>query len=363
MKAVICTGKSKLEVIEMEKPKISGDQVLVRMKVSGICGSDVERYHFPEALRNPETNEIVVTGHEPTGIVEEIGRCVTNLKIGDRVMIYHKMGCGKCKYCLEGRTYFCKDCNALAFPLHGACAEYVSSDALNCLKLPEDFTFEDGAVMSCGGGTGFEAIKKIDISGTDTVAVVGMGPVGLASLITAKARGAKIIAIDFSEKRLNLAKSWGADYTICNKDDKLVENAYNLWEREWIPAMQSVKEVYDVTNGEGANAVVISTDNIQARINGIYCAAKESRVVTVGMLGEGVHEEFQQVFNAIAFRELKVFGTNVWPISNYFEMIDFFRKHQISIGKIVTHKYPIDDAEEAFKMAASQDTGKVALVF
>lgn len=363
MKAIRCTGNSKLKIVEIPIPGIKPDQVLVRVKVSGICGSDIHRYRRSYPELNPETNEIVVTGHEPSGIVEKIGSCVNNVKVGDRVAVYHKFGCGKCKFCLEGKSYLCKEVKALAGPIDGSCAEYIYTDSVNCLKLPDDFTFEDGAVLMCGGGTGYNAVKKMQVSGADTVIIHGLGPVGLCSLIFAKAFGAKTIAVDPNDNRLKLAKHWGADYVINCSNDVMEENIYNLWENFWIPAMSSIKKVNEITKGQGATVAIIATPNIQARINGIFSVAKRGRISTIGMTGKGVSEDLQQAFNSIAFRELKVFGVNVFPITDYFEMIDLLRKNSISIGKTITHKFPIDEGKEAFKLADSQTVGKVAIVF
>jgi len=370
MKAVKFLGNKKCKVLDIPVPKIGSKEVLVRIKVSGICGSDLWGYRITdgaiEALSNKivEVSKIPVPGHEPSGTIERVGACVKNVKVGDRVAVYHKRGCGTCQYCLEGKFYFCRNVRAISEHVDGSCADYLVIDEINCLKLPDELTFEDGAVLMCAGGTAFSGIKKLKLSGADTVAIIGLGPVGLCSMVFAKAFGAKIIAIDINNKRLELAKKIGADYIINSKDDKIIDDVYEVSAGIPLNSMLSVKKIYDITNGIGASAVVLGTGNIQARINAIDCAAKGGRVVLMGMSeADNTSGNLQKSLEVVILKELKIFGSNVFPINIYWEIIEFIKLNKISIGKIITDRFLIDDCQEAFDLADTEYVGKVALVW
>ena len=369
MRAVKYLGNRKCRVDDIPLPEIGPKEVLVKIKVSCICGSDLWGYRTSDGALEPlsetivEVSKIPVPGHEPSGIVEKIGSCVSKVKIGERVAVYHKRGCGKCQYCLEGKFYFCKSAKAISEHIDGSCAEYLLIDEINCLNLPDTLSFNDGAVLMCAGGTAFSGIKKLDLSGADVIAIIGMGPIGMCSLVFAKAFGAKTIAVDLNENRLKLAKSFGADHVINCKNDIMVDNVYEVSPGIPMKSMLSVKNIYDITNGNGASAVALGTGNIQARINAIDCAAKGGKVVLMGMSeGNSLKGDLQKSFESVILKELKIFGSNVFSINEYWEIIKFMELNKISIGKVITDKFSIDDCQKAFALADTESTGKVAIV-
>ena len=183
-------------------------------------------------------------------------------------------------------------------------------------------------------------------------------------MVFAKAFGAKVIAVDINNKRLKLAEEFGADYIINSKNDEIVEDVYEVSAGIPISSMLSVKKIYDITNGIGASAVVLGTGNIQARINAIDCASKGGRVVLMGMSeGINVSGNLQKSLEVVILKELKTFGSNVFPINMYWEIIKFIKLNKISIGKIITDQFSIDDCQEAFALADTESVGKVAIVW
>jgi len=370
MKAVRYLGNSKCKIIDVPIPRIKPNEVLISMRTSGICGSDLWGFRIKngdiDALTKSKVkiNKIPIPGHEPAGIVEQVGSCVKNVGIGERVAVYHKRGCGYCEYCLSGKVYFCKNVRAISEHIDGSCADYLVTDGINCLRLPDDFTFDDGAILMCSGGTAYSGIKKIKPSGADVVAVYGLGPVGLCSLIFAKAFGSKVIAIDINENRLKLAKSFGADYTINSRNDVMKNKVYEVSAGIPISAMDTVKKIFEITGEKGADAAILGTGNIQARINAINCLKKGGRMVLLGMSeSKDLKGDMQQALEIAILKELSIFGSNVFPISMYWEILDFLRFKSIAIGKIITHKFRIDEAQTAFEMAETESYGKVAFIW
>lgn len=370
MKAVKYLGNRKCEVVEIPKPKIKGNEVLVKIKISGICGSDLWGFRIMDgdieylSKNMIKVRDIPVPGHEPAGIVEEIGSCVNNLKVGEKVAVYHKKGCGICEYCLSGEIYFCKNVRAISEHVDGSCADYLVTDDINCLKLPDYLTFDDGAVLMCAGGTAYSGLKKIEPSGSDMIAIYGLGPVGLCSLIFAKAFGSKVIAVDISDNRLNLAESFGADYIINSKYDIMENNVYEVSAGIPISSMTTVKKIFEITNGKGVDAAVLGTGNTQAKLNAINCLKKGGGMVLMGMSDcFDIKVDLQFAFEIAILKELKIFGSNVFPINMYWEILDFLKLKSISIGKIITHKFSIDEAQKAFEIADSESVGKVAIVW
>lgn len=370
MKAIKFLGNKKCSIFDIPIPKIGPKEVLIKVKVSGICGSDLWGYRITDGALEELSNSIVeiskipVPGHEPSGVVEKVGSCVKNVTVGDRVAIYHKRGCGNCQYCLEGKIYFCRNVKALSEHVDGSCADYLVADEINCLKLPDELTFEDGAILMCAGGTAFSGIKKLNLSGADIIAVIGLGPVGLCSLIFAKAYGAKVIAVDINSKRLKLAKKFGADYLINSKNDEIIEDVYEVSAGIPISSTLTVKKIYDITDGIGASAVALGTGNIQARLNAIDSAAKGGRIVLMGMSESlNVSGNLQKSLEVAILKELRIFGSNVFPINMYWEIIKFIKLNKIFIGKIITDKFSIDNCQKAFALAETESTGKVALTW
>src|SRR6185503_15929912 len=156
----------------------------------------------------------VIAGHEPCGIVAERGAGVTEAEapLGQRVMQHHYKGCGLCKHCRTGWSQLCgKGITVYGVTGHGGHAPYMKAPAFTLVPLPDELSFEEGAAVSCGTGTAYGALRRIDISGVDTLAVFGQGPVGLSATMLGAAMGARVIAVDISPERLKLTHGEGVD--------------------------------------------------------------------------------------------------------------------------------------------------------
>ena len=233
MRGVTFKGNREAEIQEFPDPHAGPGDAVLRVRASGLCGSDLHRYRAGEPT-------VMITGHEPCGVIEELGPgAPPGLKLGDRVMCHHYAGCGVCRNCAMGYEQLCPQGRVTygGGTGHGANADFILVPSRSLVHLPDELSFEEGAAISCGTGTAWNGLSKMDISGKDTVAVFGQGPVGLSGTLSAKAMGARVIAVDVMPERLALARDLGAEYVI------------NPLETDPVEAIR------DLTGGAGASGV------------------------------------------------------------------------------------------------------------
>ena len=193
MRGLVFLGERKVELREFADPAPGAGDVVVAIRASGMCGSDLRPYRAAADPNRPAC----VTGHEPCGVVAEIGAGVTDqqARVGQRVMVHHYRGCGVCKHCRVGYTQMCaRGAQVMGFSANGGNAPYLLAPASSVVTLPDELSFVEGAAISCGTGTAYSALKRLGVSGRDTLAIFGQGPVGLAATQLATAMGARVIA-------------------------------------------------------------------------------------------------------------------------------------------------------------------------
>jgi threonine dehydrogenase-like Zn-dependent dehydrogenase len=335
MKGVVFLGDRKLELREFPDPKPGLGEVVLEMKASGMCGSDFMTYRAPkENISVP-----MIAGHEPCGVVAEVGSCVTEAQArrGMRVMVHHYKGCGVCNYCRTGWSQLCRHgTEVYCLNAHGGHAQYIKVGATTLVPLPDELSFEVGAAISCGTGTAYNALRRIGLSGRETIAIFGQGPVGLSATQLAKAMGARVIALDVNEARLTLSKGLGADMTINTKNGDPV---------------QAIKEV---THGEGAEMTMDCSGNPDARL----AAIRSTRTWgTVGLVGEG-NKLIVDVSPDLLRRQLTLVASWTFSTVGQAECARFIADRRIPVERVITHRYRLDEAEEAYKLFDTQSTGK-----
>jgi threonine dehydrogenase-like Zn-dependent dehydrogenase len=334
MKGVVFPGDRRAEVREFPVPEPGPGEVVVRMKAAGLCGSDLHLYRQTSEQR---AGDDTIPGHEPSGVVETIGEGVRTVHAGDRVAVYHYRGCGHCKYCLAGYIQWCPERRGYGGPIHGSDADFLLTDERNCLPLPEELSFVHGAAIACYLGTAFSSMRKLQVSGEDTVVIFGQGPVGLGGLLVAKAMGGRVIAIEPSAERRALASALGADATI---------------DPESADVLSAVR---DLTRGEGADLAFETAGRAAAQNGAVDCLRNGGRAVFVGF---GANEK---TLNSRQFigRELTLMGSFVMPVHMYWDLVDLIIEHELPVEKMVTHRFAIDEAPEAFRLFDEGKTGKV----
>jgi len=177
-------GDSTTQLRSVEVPQPGHGEVLLRMKASTICGSDIRCIYHEHLGKGPEGYQGVIAGHEPCGQVVETGPGCRRFLNGDRVIVYHISGCGVCNDCRRGYMISCtssKYRRAYGWQRDGGMADYMLAEEKDLVELPEGLTYADGAQVACGFGTVYEGLMKIGVSGTDAVLITGLGPVGLAT--------------------------------------------------------------------------------------------------------------------------------------------------------------------------------------
>ena len=340
MRGIVFLGERELELRQFPDPAPGPREVVVEIKASGMCGSDLPPYRAGREATRP-----IIRGHEPCGVVAARGAGVTKdeAPIGQRVMIHHYSGCGQCKYCRVGYAQLCVKGGHLVYGANanGGHGDYILVKPFMLVPLPDELSFAEGASISCGTGTAFDALRRLDVSGRDTLAVYGQGPVGLSATLLAKAMGARVIAIDMSPERLALAKSFGADETL---DAKQVD---------------PVAAVKELTHGEGATTTLDCTGQPEARVNAVKSACMWGRVCFVG---EG-NTVTLDVSPDVIHKQLTIYGSWTFSTVGMEECARFVVDRAVPLNELVTDSFSLEQAPQAFGRFAAGQTGKCVFVW
>jgi threonine dehydrogenase-like Zn-dependent dehydrogenase len=345
MKAAYLPGDSTTVLRDAEVPKPGHGEVLLRMKASTICGSDIRCIYHEHLGKGPEGYQGVIAGHEPAGQIVEAGPGCRRFAKGDRVIVYHISGCGVCNDCRRGYMISCTSAQyrrAYGWQRDGGMAEFLLAEEKDLVYLPDSLTFADGAQVACGFGTVYEGLRKIGISGDDTVLITGLGPVGLATAALCRKLGAqRIIGTDVVEERMQLAR----DLKLC--DEVLPSGPDN------------VAQIRKLTGGNGVERAVDCSANASARATAIRATRKWGRIV---LLGEGGGVEFQPSPDMIHDQKT-LYGSWVTSIWLMEELVERLVRWNLHPADLVTHRFALDQVADAYALMASGKCGKVAVCF
>ncbi len=345
MQGVVFTGDRKLELMTFPDPTPGPGEVVLEMKASGMCGSDLHQYRrVAGSVRAgtglPPNPNPTIGGHEPCGVVVAIGPDVlpAQAKIGERVMVHHYTGCTQCGHCKSGWQQLCQEQPVKVYGnnAHGGHAKYMKVPADTLVPLRDELTFTAGAAIACGSGTAYGALRRMNTGGRDTIAIFGQGPVGLAATQFAKAMGARVIALDISASRLERAKQFGAD--------EVVNPGSN----------DPVEAIKDLTHGKYADLSLDTSSNAEARLNAI----RSTKVWgTMCFVGEGGDVKID-VSPHLLRRQMTLVAS--WTFSNVIqaECADFCVERKVDVDALFTHKWKLEQAEEAYQLFDKQADGK-----
>jgi len=344
MKGVVLPGDRKVEIREFPDPVPGPGEVVLEIKASGMCGSDLKFYRASggaSSLGLGKTSGPIIAGHEPCGVVAAIGPEVSDrqARVGMRVMQHHYRGCGVCEHCSTGWMQLCVEGVAEVYGVtgHGAHARYMKCPARTLVPLPEELSFEAGAAISCGTGTAWAALHRLGLQGDHTIAIFGQGPVGLSATQLASALGARVIALDVSDERLARAKELGAD-TLINP-------------RRTADVVQAIREL---TRGRGAHLCLEASSSPQARVEAVRCVRTWGKVCYVGE-GDTVTLE---VSPDLLRRQVTLIGSWTFSTVGQAECARFIADRGIDVDRLFTHRWRLDQAEEAYRLFDSQTAGK-----
>jgi threonine dehydrogenase-like Zn-dependent dehydrogenase len=344
MKGVIFAGDRRVELREFPDPTPQDGEVVLEIKASGMCGSDLKFYRPPagEATKalGLGASSAVIAGHEPCGIVAAVGKGVSEreARIGQRVMVHHYRGCGVCPHCSTGWMQLCNDGVAEVYGVtgHGAHAAYMKVPVRTLVTLPDELSFATGAAIACGTGTAWGALKRLDLSGDQTIAIFGQGPVGLSATQLACAMGARVIALDISEERLARAKAFGAD-VIINPS-----------------AANPVDAIRQATHGLGAHATLDCSSSSDARRQAVQSVRTWGKACFVGEGGQVTIDVSPDMLR----RQVTIIGSWTFSTIGQAECARFIADRGVKVDDLFTHRWTLDQADEAYQLFDKQSTGK-----
>jgi L-iditol 2-dehydrogenase len=343
MKAVVLFKANDFRPVEIEKPEINDREILIRIKASAICGTDIR---ILEGKKTKDVRYPSTIGHEMAGVIEEAGSNVPKLKIGDRVSIAPVIPCHSCYYCLSGRENACQNRVAIGYQFDGGFAEYVKIPEIairygHVVLLPDNVSFEEGALaepLSCC----INGIKKAGVTLNDIVLIVGAGPIGLMHLQLAKAAGAsKVIVSEPIESRRKMAEKFGADIIVD-------------------PAKENLKDiVMNNSSGLGVDKIILAI-GVPSIVNDTLKLARKGGTVNLfaGFSGTG---ECTIEANVIHYNEINVNGTTAFTRLDYLNAISLIASGKVNVKDLVSHTFGIDDFVKAYEKCKSGEGVKVLI--
>lgn len=345
MRGVVLPGEKRLEMREFPVPVPGHGQVLVKMKASGLCGSDLRAIYRPKDQgHGPEAYRGVIAGHEPCGVIVEVGPGVERFKVGERVVLYHIVGCGTCRFCREGWMINCTTLEgptqrrAYGWQRDGSHAEFLLAEESTLVTLPDELTFADGAMVACGFGTAYAACLRAQVSGRDKVLITGLGPVGLGMAMLCRAMGARVFGVEALPERAQLAKELG------------VEAVFE-------PGAQVLEQLMEASGGPGFEVALDCSAASRARKLCLEAAREWGRIVWVG---EGGTAEFEPS-PLLLHKQLTLHGSWVCSVPQMEELVEELVAWKIHPEAILTHRFPLEEARQAYELFDSGHTGKVVL--
>ena len=344
MRGAVFLGNRQVELRTFPDPSPGPGEVVIQMKASGMCGSDLKFYRSPpgeaqKALGLGGNAEPFIAGHEPCGEVVARGPGVAEREapIGQRVMDHHYAGCGVCPHCRVGWSQLCRaGITVYGVTAHGGHAEFLKVPARTLVPLPEELSFAEGAAVACGTGTAYGALRRMHLAGGDTLAVFGQGPVGLSATVLGTAMGARVIAVETSAERLKLAKAFGADALIDSSRE------------------DPVKIILELTRGQGAALALDCTGAAAARRAAVQCVRTWGTACYVGEGGEVTLDVSPDLLR----RQVTLIGSWTFSAMGMLECARFIADNKINLESIFSHRWRLEQAGEAYRSFDTQSTGK-----
>jgi threonine dehydrogenase-like Zn-dependent dehydrogenase len=345
MPGVVLPGNSTVEIHSFPVPTPGYGQVVVQMKASSICGSDIRAIYRAHLGKGPEGYQPgTIAGHEPCGQIVEVGEGCKEFKVGDRVILYHISGCGCCDDCKSGYMISCHNESRAAYgwQRNGGHAPFLLAEENTCVHLPDNLSYLDGALVACGFGTAWEALTRMRVNGQDRLLVAGLGPVGLAAAMLGRALGVReVIGVDTSEDRMGLAKKIGlVDHTV-------LSNA------------EALDKILALTQGKGCETSIDCSGAAPARLLALKGTRQWGRCAFVGE-GNDVHFD---VSPFLIHPQITLFGSWVTSLSHMAELTERLSRWNLHPDITVTHRFKLEQAAEAYRVADQGQSGKVAIVF
>jgi len=334
LKRVVITGPSKCGLEDVAEPTVAANYAKVKIFAAPLC---TEYHSFLEGPKRP------LGGHEAAGEVVEVGPCATGVKVGDRVVVMPQNSCGVCELCTSGEHIYCrdgKDWKAICGCETGrqTYAEYCIQQDWLLYHIPDDVSYDHASMACCGMGPAFNAMQVMNVTATDTVLVSGLGPVGLGAVVIARFRGARVLGVDMSPYRTELAKRMGVEAVIDPSDEEA-----------------AIKKILDLTDGKGVDKSV-ETSGAAAAPNFLVKASRR-----LGKIASVAWRENVTV-SGVTFKGISIHGCWHWNHQrDGVVMMRTIRGAASLIDMMITHAFPFSEVQEALEVRASNECGKIIL--
>lgn len=343
MLAAVLEDLNQLTLKELPTPEIDADSALLRVESVSVCGSDIRIFRHG----NPRVVPPAIIGHETSGVVVKVGENVTRVKEGDRVAIGADVPCGQCWWCRNGLGNNCAINYAVGYQIPGAFAQYMK---LPCLLLEEgpvtpfsDKISFDTASLAEPLGCAINGLEIVNMSIGRTVAIMGLGPIGCMMIDLARVMGAvKVIAIQRSRKRLEIARAYNADVYICTEDEDVVQRCR------------------EETGGEGPNIVVTTSGSVEAHEQAIEMVSHRGYVNLFGGLPKGTRP-MSVLSNTIHYKECFVTGSHGCVPRHHEIAVRLLENGSVRTEPIITHHFPLSRIHEAFAAMESRQGMKIVV--
>lgn len=316
-----------LRIDRVRVPELGAHDVLIDIKASGICHSDL---NYRDGVA-PVGKMPIILGHEMAGVVAEVGNRVEEVEEGDRVCVHYVISCGNCVFCSSGKENLCEKYQMMGKDVDGGFAEYIKVPARNVLRLPGAIPFEQGAILGCAVSTAFHALRRGRVNVGDTVVICGVGGLGIHAVqLAAKIFGAgEVIAVDVSDEKLKLAKKLGADEVINAAEEDPAER---------------VREITDGRLADVALDFVGLRKTIEKAIDSV---GKGGRAVIVGI---GLEDVRVSPYGTIIAKEMELIGVNDHLKSELAQLIKLAGSGKIDLSSSVTHRVPLEDVNRGMEI-------------
>jgi len=306
-----------IELHDVPVPDVGPRDVLVRVHAAGICHSDA---HY-RAGRSPAHPLPLVLGHEVAGIVERVGDAVTLVRPGDRVCLHYLIACADCYHCSRGSEQFCRTGSMIGHFRDGGWAEYIAVPERNAVRLPDAIPFEHGAVLMCSSATSLHALRKGRITGGESVAVFGVGGLGMSAVQLAQALGAlDVFAVDLDDAKLALAESFGAIAVHAGRED-------------------AVEAIRRHTGGRGVDVALELIGLPLTMRQAVQALAVQGRAVVAGLADRPLELD---TYRDLLGKEAELIGANDHLLQELPLLLELARRRALDLGPVVARTVPLD---------------------
>jgi L-iditol 2-dehydrogenase len=336
MRAAILKGPRQLSIENREAPKVGSHDVLIRIRATAICGTDIEIYKGKGGGKFP-----MVPGHEFAGEVEKVGSHVINIRPGDRVVGGPAISCGKCFSCKKGLQNLCSNGGLIGREKDGAFAEYVSIPESNAHKIPNDVSFEEATIITTLT-TVLHSHRLVDIFPESSVAIMGCGFTGLLNVQLAKLRGARpIIAVSRSQWKLDLAEKLGADVILRSGDEGVLSRVKSL------------------TDGRGADLAIETVGSATTLRECVDLVGPGGKVLFFGITSDKAED--LSLF-PIHFKELSIIASRAMLPKDWEPSIQMVATGRIDVKPLITQKIPFEELQNGFDMFEDRDIQSIRII-